>query len=167
MLEARRDQVLQLLMASPAGRSALEIASELEPSVSQPTIWRLLDELKRDGLVVAYGRARATRYLATDQADPAEIRSRRLHEVAARRLARDPGLRDIARERLQKLRVVNPHGRVYHDQWQELLEGPLPRLLRVMTEESERSTALRKESPLTVLVTPDERRRIFDSIRRA
>ena len=165
MREVRRDQVLRLLVAAPNGKSAPEIARELEPSVSQPTIWRLLDELMRDGLVIAHGRARATRYLVTDQADLAAVRSRRLHEAAARRLARDPALRNVARERLQKLRVVNPHGRVYHDQWHELLEGPLPRLLRVMTEESERSAALRKESPLTVLVTPEERRRIFEAVR--
>jgi len=48
-----------------------------------------------------------------------------------------------------------------------LLDGPLPALLRTMTEASEQADALRKESPFTVLVTPAERRRIFTDVRAA
>ena len=79
----------------------------------------------------------------------------------AQRLARDPSLREVALERLQKLRRVNPHGRVYHDHWAALLEGPLDQLLRTMTEVSEQADALRKESPFTALVTAEERRSVF------
>jgi hypothetical protein len=67
-------------------------------------------------------------------------------------------------DRLQQRRRVNPHGRPYHDRWAALLEGPLPRLLRTLNEVSELADALRQESPFTVLVPVDERRRIFDSI---
>ena len=105
--------------------------------------------------------------VASEETGLSVLRSRRLHERAARRLAGDPALREVARERLQKLRQVNPHGRVYHDRWQALLDGPLPKLLRAMTETSEQCDAMRQESPLTVLVTAEERRRVFDSMRAA
>jgi hypothetical protein len=36
-----------------------------------------------------------------------------------------------------------------------------------MTEASEQSDAMRQESPLTVLVPAEERRRVFDSMRAA
>jgi hypothetical protein len=68
-------------------------------------------------------------------------------------------------ERLAKLRAANPHGRRYHDRWHELLQGPLVELVRVMTESSEMADLLRKESPLSVFVSPAERQRIFDSAR--
>ena len=71
------------------------------------------------------------------------------------------------RERLNKLRAVNPHGRVYHDRWEALLDSPLPTLLRAITESSEQAETLRKESPLTILVTPEERRRVFENVRTA
>jgi hypothetical protein len=139
----------------------------VRPRVSQPTLWRILDGLRTEGRITVEGRARATRYHASDETGLSVLRSRRLHERAARRLAGDPSLRGVARERLQKLRQVNPHGRVYHDRWQALLDGPLPRLLRAMTEVSEQSDALRQESPFTALVTAEERRRVFESIRAA
>ena len=141
--------------------------ARLTPRVSQPTLWRILNGLRAEGLITVEGRGRSTRYHASEQTDLSVLRSRRLHQGAARRLAGDPSRREVARERLQKLRQVNPHGRVYHDRWAALLDGPLPRLLRTMTEASEQPDALRKESPFTSLVTAEERRRVFKSIRAA
>ena len=101
------------------------------------------------------------------RADVAVMRSRRMHESVAKRLLREPALAVQALERLEKLRVANPHGRRYHDRWQELLQGPLVEVVRVMTESSEMADVLRKESPFTVFVSPVERQRIFDSTRAA
>jgi hypothetical protein len=165
MQNSLKDRVLQLLMGEPLGLSEPRIRDLVRPRISQPTLWRILDGLRTEGRITVEGRARATRYHASESTSLSVLRSRRLHERAARRLAGDPALREVARERLQKLRQVNPHGRVYHDRWQALLDGPLPRLLRTMTEASEQSDALRQESPLTVLVTAEERRRVFESLR--
>jgi hypothetical protein len=167
MKKSMQDSVLRLLMSEPLGLSAPRIRQLVRPRISQPTLWRILDGLRTAGRITAEGRARATRYHASEAATLSVLRSRRLHERAARRLAGDPALSEVARERLQKLRQVNPHGRVYHDRWQALLDGPLPRLLRAMTEASEQSDAMRQESPFTVLVTAEERRRVFDSMRAA
>jgi hypothetical protein len=160
-----REQILQRLTVEPAGLSAPELMRRIRPRISQPTLWRTLDSLRAEGRIAAQGRARATRYHATARIDLPALRSLRLHQVAARRIASDPEQRAIAHRRLQKLRVVNPHGRVYQDRWETLLRGPLSSLLRTMTENSEQADTLRKESPCTVLVTQAERRRVFTDVR--
>jgi hypothetical protein len=159
------EQVLQLLVTEPLGLSEPEIRRRLRPRVSQPTLWRILNGLRSEGRLTVEGRARSTRYHGSARTDLATLRSRRLHQSAAARLARDPSLRDQVLARLQKLRQVNPHGRVYHDRWSVLLEGPLPALLRTMTEDSEQADDLRKESPFTALINAEDRRRIFESFR--
>jgi len=165
MREGLDHQVMHLLALEPLGLGATELRHRLTQRASQPTLWRVLDRLRSEGRITVEGRGRATRYHLRERSDLRSLRSRRLHRSVARRLASEPALRDVARERLQKLRHVNPHGRVYHDRWADLLDGPLTQLLRVMTEVSEQADVLRQESPFTVLVTPDERRRAFESAR--
>jgi hypothetical protein len=91
--------------------------------------------------------------------------ARRLHEHVARRLVTEPALREVARARLQKLRTVNPHGHAYHDRWEALLDGPLPRLLQILPEDSEQANDLRRESPFTTLVDPAVRNRVYREVR--
>jgi hypothetical protein len=167
MLADTRDQILQLLLTEPQGLSEPTIRGRLSARVSQPTLWRALNTLRTEGRITVEGRARATRYHAADHIDRPTLRSRRLHQHVAARLAREPALRERARERLEKLRQVNPHGRRYHDRWAELLDGPLPALLRTLTEASAQSDDLRKESPFTTLIDAPTRERIFRSVRAA
>ena len=165
MRTALEKRVFDMLLLHGDGLSATELLTRLRPRVSQPTLWRTLDSLRAQGALIREGKARATRYHARKRTDLAVLRSRRMHECVARRLLRDPALRVQALERLDKLRAANPHGRRYHDRWYELLQGPLVDVLRVMTEPSEVSDVLRKESPLSALVLPTERQRIFGSTR--
>ena len=155
------NEMLAILAAEPDGLSARAVGASLSRKLSQPTVWRHLDALRARGAVTVEGKARATRYHAADRTARADLRSRRLHESVARRVARDPSLATLARARLNKLRAVNPHGRPYHDRWDALLSGPTTRLLRAMTEDSESADALRRESPFTVLIDRRERERIF------
>jgi DNA-binding PadR family transcriptional regulator len=159
--------VIVLLAGEPQGLSAPELQKRLRPSVSQPTLWRALNRLRSAGEVSVEGRARATRYHLIGPTGSAVLRSRALHRKASSMIARHPEIRERGLQRLAKLRAVNPHGKPYHDRWQTLLEGPLPALLRALNEPSEQADALRKESPLTTLVDPVERERIFNSIRAA
>jgi hypothetical protein len=161
------DLVLQLLLTEARGLGEPEIRRRLRPEISQPTLWRVLNGLRAEGRIAVEGRARATRYHAVERTDLPTLRSRRLHQHVAERLARDPALRELARARLERLRHVNPHGRVYHDRWAELLDGPLPALLRTLTEPSAPSDDLRKESPFTTLLDATERDRLFRSVRAA
>jgi hypothetical protein len=167
MLPDTRDQILQLLLTEPDGLNEPEIRHRLSARISQPTLWRVLNGLRTEGRITVEGRARATRYHAADRIDRPTLRSRRLHQHVAARLAREPGLRALARERLERLRQVNPHGRRYHDRWSDLLDGPLPALLSTLTEASAESDDLRKESPFTTLVDASTRERIYRSIRPA
>jgi len=162
---ALENKVLNLLLLHAHGLSAQELLLQLRPRISQPTLWRTLDSLRMRGAILREGNARATRYHARGRTDLAVLRSRRMHESVARRLLREPDLRLQALERLAKLRAANPHGRRYHERWQELLQGPLVEVVRVMTESSEMADALRKESPLSAFVSPVARRSIFNSTR--
>jgi|ERR1700722_756402 len=161
------ERVLQVLLTAPKGLRAPEIMRQLAPKVSQPTLWRVLDKLRSEGRVVMHGSARATRYHAAERSDLPALRSLRMHEVVAKRLINNWALLDVARNRLQRLREVNPHGGAYHERWQELIDGPADRLLRIMVEPSEEAGTLRQESPFTTLVPSDERRRVFESLRAA
>jgi hypothetical protein len=153
------------LAVEPAGLRTPDLVRLMRPRISQPTLWRVLDGLRAEGQIAVEGRGRATRYHATARIDVPTLRSLRLHQYAARRLAADPELRGIVHARLHKLRKTNPHGRDYQDRWEALLGGPLPVLLRTMTESSEQADAMRKESPFTTLVTPEERRRAYENVR--
>jgi hypothetical protein len=162
---ALENSVLNMLLMHAGGLSAPDLLKNLRLRVSQPTLWRALESLRAQGAVVSDGKARSTRYHARNRTDLAALRSRRMHECVAKRLLREPTLRLKALERLEKLRIANPHGRRYHDRWYELLRGALVDLLRVMTELSEGADLLRKESPMSALVLPAERQRIFKSTR--
>ena len=162
-----RDQVLQLLLIDAHGLSEPAMRQRVRPRISQPTLWRVLNGLRTEGRITVEGRARATRYHAAERVDLPTLRSRRLHQHVAEQLARNPSLRELARLRLEKLRQVNPHGRIYHDRWATLLDGPLPALLSTLTEPSAQSDDLRKESPFTALVDAPARERIFRSVRAA
>lgn len=160
--ETLRNQIVALLASAPDGLSAPQIMSGLESRVSQPTLSRRLMELRSQGRVAVVGKARATRYFYTgSRVEWAAVRSRMLHERIARRVARDPALLNRVRKRLKQLSEVNPAGHVYHQQWGALLDADLPQLLRTMVAESEKSDALRKESPFTVLATREDRERLF------
>lgn len=159
---AIHDRLLGLLAASPKGLRAPELLALLPEPISQPSLSRRLQELRARGLVASEGKARATRYHALAPGQLPVLRSRALHQAIAQRLAQQPELRERARARLAQLRQVNPHGRSYHDRWAALLDEPLPRLLRKLTEDSEDADTLRQESPFTVLVDCDTRRRVFE-----
>jgi hypothetical protein len=161
------ERVLRILLTAPRGLRAPEILGYLTTKISQPTLWRVLDRLRSEGRIVMSGSARATRYHAARRSDLSALRSLRMHEVVARRLIDDWDLLNVARARLQRLREVNPHGRIYHEKWQELIDGSMDRLLRAMVEPSVEASSLRQESPFATLVPSDERRRIFDSLRSA
>ncbi len=163
-MNQRLTDILGLLASAPDGLTAAELRARLRPTASQPTLSRDLKTLRGRGLVRVEGRARATRYHASSRSTVSELRSKRMHERVATRLVQNPDLLVDVRERLAQLRTVNPHGGAYHDRWQALMDDSLPRLLRFMTEDSELADAMRKESPFAVLVSPTDRRQVFESL---
>jgi hypothetical protein len=157
-------ETLELLAAHQRGLSASVLRALLSSRPSQPTLARRLIELRARGKVVVEGRGRATRYHLASGNERPRLRSRLLHEAVALKLVRDPTLIDRARARLAKLRETNPSARAYHQRWSELLAGPREALFRALTEDSESAADLRKESPFTTLLKPDERSRILQRL---
>ena len=155
-------RLVTLLAAHPEGRTSPALQGALPPRVSQPTLSRALTRLRQAGKVVATGEARARRYqLVGGRIGMAELRSRLLHGIVARRLLEHPELASVAGDRLKKLRKVNSQGKRYHDRWAALLAGEQAPLLRALTEDSEQAAAMRRESPFTVLVPKRMRERVF------
>lgn len=89
------------------------------------------------------------------------LRSQFMHGIAAEHLQKNPALVSEVLERLAFLRESCVASASYFDEWERLLKGPLPRLLAVMVELSERASDLRKASPCLIIISPQERDEAF------
>ena len=87
-----------------------------------------------------------------------------LHQSIAARVSADPSLVSLALARVRWLRVRNPAGAAYYDEWERLLNGPLAALLEVAVSPSEHACALRQESPFVDVVDQRERARIYKAV---
>jgi hypothetical protein len=150
--------ILGLLALNPGGLSASELRTQIRPRVSQPTLWRRLDELRATGRARKIGRGRATRYLGvTSGHSIADLRSKALHKEVGKKLLRQPQLLEVARRRLGKMRVEMPYAQAYVERWERLLSGPIESVLQVLGADDEDSSALRHASPFAGLLSKQER----------
>lgn len=158
IMEPIKQQILALLALRPAGLSATELRSELRPKVSQPTLWRRLDELRTEGRVLRTGRGRSSRYVIASAGDTiGELRSRALHLEVGKKLLRKPELLDVANRRLKRMRVTTPYAKSYVERWESLLSGPIEPLLQVLGAYDEDARALRRVSPFAGILNEKER----------
>ena len=165
-LHPEEDRLVGHLAAMPDGAPAPVLCGLL--GVSQPTLSRMLRRLQGRGLILAEGKARSRRYhWIGGRPGLAALRRRRLHEIIAHKMVVNPELLDQAQKRLAAISESNAAGRPYHEQWLALMQGPLYRLLRKMTEDSEEADLLRKESPFTNLINAEERAELFESLGQA
>ncbi|MGQ0655187.1 MAG: hypothetical protein ACT4P4_23470 [Betaproteobacteria bacterium] len=91
-----------------------------------------------------------------------EARSLRLHEAAVERLRRDPKALRQARATVE--RWISRHGSDAPPalvEWREILRKPLPRIIEVALERTQYGDRIRKSSPLSTLVSRDERRKAY------
>jgi hypothetical protein len=95
-----------------------------------------------------------------------DARSLALHCAVARKIQKNPQLLDIARRNIaaaeQRYGAATPGP--LRD-WKVILRRPWPEIAAVMTELSERSTALRQSSPFAGVLDRTERKRIYDAFR--
>jgi hypothetical protein len=88
-----------------------------------------------------------------------DARTLDLHRRVAAKVRADPLLFEQAVETLNRWRnVSSPHSQPYLAEWARLMGLGIEECLRVATEETEYATALRKSSPFSVLLTPEEQR---------
>jgi hypothetical protein len=90
-----------------------------------------------------------------------DLRSKALHVHIGRKLMRRPELVSNANERLQRMYQTTPYAKDYLDRWDELLAGPLQRMLQVLGADDEQSRALRHVSPFTGILSEKERTKIL------
>src|SRR5579864_5368035 len=88
-------------------------------------------------------------------------RSLALHRAIADKLRARPELIDIARDNLDRWSAAETRSQPYWDAWREILSRPLPEILSLLGEESERMTALRQATPFAGVLEPAERWAIY------
>lgn len=107
--------------------------------------------------------SRSARDGSGDAHDRAERRNRAYHAAVARRLRRD-----TVRRALHQLWRWSEEGNIdprYAEQWEAVLQRPLPEIKRVLTEDTQRARDLRQNSPFAGALSEPERRKILQEIR--
>ena len=157
-MDTPEQQILGLLAMNPGGLSARELCAQVHPRLSQPTLWRRLDELRAKGRIRRTGRGRATRYHGVTSGHAiADLRSKALHLEVGKKLLRQPELLEHARSRLAKMRITTPYAKTYLERWDDLLSGPIEAVLQVLGADDEDAKALRHASPFAGLLSEQER----------
>ena len=88
-------------------------------------------------------------------------RSLALHRAIAEKLRAHPELIEIARDNLERWSKKGGHSQPYWDAWREILKRPLPEVLELIQEESERMMAMRQATPFAGVLDPKERWAIY------
>jgi hypothetical protein len=88
-------------------------------------------------------------------------RSLALHRAIADKLRAHSELLQIARDNLDRWSVAESRSQPYWDAWREILSRPLPEILDLFVEESERMTALRQAAPFAGVLDPAEQWAIY------
>ena len=89
-------------------------------------------------------------------------RSLALHRAIAEKLRNDPSLIAIALDNIERWSRTGGPSQPYWDAWREILKRPLPEILDLLGEESERITALRQATPFAGVLEPAERWAIYE-----
>jgi hypothetical protein len=89
-------------------------------------------------------------------------RSLSLHRAIAEKLRANPALLAIAVENLDRWTLARGRSQPYWDAWREILKQPLSDILDLLTEDSERMTAMRQATPFAGVLEPNERWAIYE-----
>lgn len=91
-----------------------------------------------------------------------DARSLALHRAVAEKLRDNPALLDIARDNLSRWMAQGGPSLPYFQRWVRLLDLPLHDLLTLIVQESEDMTAMRQCGPFAGILSPHERRAIYE-----
>jgi hypothetical protein len=95
-----------------------------------------------------------------------DLRSLAMHTVIARKLARDPGLLAVGRSNLKRwAKRRNGDTPAWLEEWRAILKRPWREVAALITDPGPRATRLRQSSPFAGVLTPQERKRIYDAFR--
>lgn len=93
-----------------------------------------------------------------------EIRILALAKVISERLKNDPD-QVISKAKSNIARWSANQHEAYHDEWLEILNGSIEKILFVLNSEDENSTRLRSSSPFAGVIKPKERWKIIKEIK--
>jgi hypothetical protein len=95
-----------------------------------------------------------------------EARSLAMHCLIAQKIGRDPRLLNVARRNLDAWRArygdQPPHAL---EEWREILTRPWHEVATLITDAGETATRLRQSSPFAGVLTPSQRRRVYEAFR--
>ena len=89
-------------------------------------------------------------------------RSLALHVLVAQRVTENPALLERVRGNLERWSIAHDPAPGWIAEWQEILNRPWPEIAALITEPGPAGTQLRKTSPFSGVLSPDERLQIFE-----
>jgi hypothetical protein len=95
-----------------------------------------------------------------------EARSLAMHCLIARKIGEDRGL--LAASRAQLAKWIARYGAEVPRalaEWRDILERPWPQIAALITDPGESAVRLRQSSPFAGVLTPVERRRVYEAFR--
>lgn len=95
----------------------------------------------------------------------AEARSLAAHQLIADRLALEPELVDMARERVASWLADRSVARAYAEAWRDILAGDIPGIRRALVDDGEQGRALRQCTPFAGAIDPRTRWRLWARVR--
>jgi hypothetical protein len=95
-----------------------------------------------------------------------DARSLAMHCLIARKIEEQPSLLRIARRNIAAWsRAAGQKVPHYLVEWRRILKRPWPQIAALVTEQSENAARLRQSSPFAGVLSPAERKRIYDAFR--
>ncbi len=95
-----------------------------------------------------------------------DARSLAMHCLIAAKIARDPGLLDLARRNLDRwLRSRAGDAPRALLEWRAILARPWSEIAAILTDPSEDAARLRQSAPFAGILSPSERRRVYEAFR--
>jgi hypothetical protein len=89
-------------------------------------------------------------------------RSLALHVLIAQKVTENPDLLEKARGNLERWSIAHHPAPHWIAEWREILNRPWPEIAALITESGPAGTQLRKTSPFSGILSPDERLQIFE-----
>lgn len=140
----------------------VEDVDQLDPGLGQPLARVIRERQRRSNEEIDVDRLlpRPRRRLRGHRV--ADLQSLAYHRLVAERL--DEQLVDEARRRLRRWREQGRLHQRWAEEWEEILELPLPKIARRISADSNHARDLRQTSPFAGALTEQERKRLLRGV---
>jgi hypothetical protein len=135
------------------------------PDGAQSALGVVLDGRRRDAAQLDPDDILPRRYLRTAEQHGhrrAELQALAYHRPVARRS--NPRMVRDAKQRLARWRKDGRIDERYAQAWERLLNEPLPKVARMIVQDSQRGRDLQQNSPFAGALNQQDRRRVLDAV---